>query len=78
MPRARENRVVGILDEGLRIRVTAPPARGEANRALIKFLAHELGIKSRDVEILAGHTSRSKRIRITGVTPEEIESALLP
>ena len=76
-PRARTNRVVGALGSALKIRIAAAPDRGAANEALTEFLADQLKIRSDDIAILTGHTSRTKRIRVAGLTAKEIESRLL-
>lgn len=65
-PRARRTEVAGVIGEALRIRLTAPPVDGEANRALIAFLARQLGVRQADVEIVAGQTARNKRVRVRG------------
>ena len=69
-PRASRNGVAGVVEGALRVHLTAPPVEGKANRALQRFLAQLLGIARRDVEIVAGETSRSKRVRIHGITSE--------
>jgi uncharacterized protein (TIGR00251 family) len=61
----------------LKIRLTAPPVEGAANEALIRHLAEALSISRSQVEIVAGHTSRDKRIRISGVSEEELRALLL-
>jgi uncharacterized protein YggU (UPF0235/DUF167 family) len=50
---------------------------GAANAALVAFLAKALGVAKRDVVIEQGDTSRSKRLRVTGVTLAQL-AALLP
>ena len=50
--------------EELEVRVSAAPTEGEANAALIKLLAMELGIPKSSIKIVAGETSRHKRISI--------------
>jgi len=47
---------------------------GKANEALVKFLAASLGVRQRQVEIVAGVSSRHKVVRITGVTARQIEN----
>jgi uncharacterized protein (TIGR00251 family) len=76
-PRARTNRVVGALGSAVKIRIAATPERGAANKAVIEFLADQLKIRSDDITIITGHTSRTKRIRVAGLTAKEIESRLL-
>jgi uncharacterized protein (TIGR00251 family) len=53
----------------LKTRVRAAPTEGEANAALVKLLAHSLGIPPRNVSLVAGATSRIKRVTITGDGP---------
>lgn len=53
----------------LKIRVRAAPTDGEANDALLRFLAKAIGVPLRDLTIAAGATSRIKRIAIAGHAP---------
>jgi uncharacterized protein (TIGR00251 family) len=50
----------------LKVRVRAIPSEGEANAALGRVLAKALAVPPRDVEIVSGHTSRIKRVKISG------------
>ena len=50
----------------LKVRVRAAPHEGEANAALGRVLAKALAVPPRDVEIIGGHTSRIKRVKISG------------
>jgi uncharacterized protein (TIGR00251 family) len=75
-PRSRRDEVVGLHGDALKIRLTAPPVRGKANRALREFLAGQLGVSPSAVEILTGHTSRQKRVRVVGVSAEAIHALL--
>ena len=63
-PKAAHNEVVGFQGEFLRIRVTAPPAGGQANRLCCQILAETLGIAPSRIEIISGHSSRKKRVRV--------------
>ena len=63
-PRASRNEVVGFQGEFLRIRVTAPPAGGQANRLCCRVLAETLGIAPSRIEIISGHSSRKKKVRV--------------
>jgi uncharacterized protein (TIGR00251 family) len=50
--------------EELEVRVSAAPTDGEANAAMIRLLAKELGVARSEVEIVSGETSRHKRISL--------------
>ncbi len=76
LPRSRRDEVVGRHGDALKIRLTAPPVRGKANRALQEFLADQLRISPSDVEILTGHTSRQKRVRVMGVSADAVRALL--
>jgi len=63
-PRASRDEVVGAIDGRLKVRVTAPPVDDAANRRLVRLLADELGVAKSRVRVLAGSTSREKRVAI--------------
>lgn len=68
-PRASSSEVVGAYgDRAVKIRVAAPPVDGAANDELRSFLADLFGIPSRGVELVRGHGSRDKRIRVYGTS----------
>ncbi len=66
-PKASRNEICGFREGFLRVRVTAPPAEGEANLLCRQLLAKALGIPPGDVEIVGGQKSRRKRVRVHGV-----------
>ena len=71
-PRSSANRVDGVLEGVLRIRVSAPAVEGAANAALVHLLAEELGVARRDVRIVAGATGRQKLVVVDGVEPDVV------
>ncbi len=77
VPGSRQDAVVGLHGDALRIRLKAPPVAGKANQALRAFLAERLHVSVDAVEIVAGHASRDKIVRIAGVTPDEARERLL-
>lgn len=74
VPRASRSEVVGEHNGLLRIRISAPPVDGAANKELIRVLARMFRVSRGSIEILSGHGSRVKRVRIEGVAPAIIES----
>jgi uncharacterized protein YggU (UPF0235/DUF167 family) len=71
-PRSSANRVDGVIDGVLRLRVTAPAVDGQANIALLHLLADALGVAPRDVRLIAGAASRHKLVVVEGADPEAI------
>lgn len=77
-PGARKNSVTGIHADAVKIALTAPPAEGRANEALIEFFAEMLRLPRSRVAIIAGPASRAKKLRITGKSAAEVTAALFP
>ena len=77
-PNASRNEMVGFTDGVLRVKVSAPPSRGKANRELITFLSRLLGMGNDSVNIIKGHTTRNKVVAIDGLSREEVMKRLLP
>ncbi len=71
-PKSSKNEVVGPYRDGIKVKVTAPPVEGEANEALIRFLAKKFGISPSCIEIIRGHHSREKTLGISGMVDEEL------
>lgn len=72
-PKSSRDEITGVHGDRLKIKLTAPPVDGKANAALIAFLATTLGISKSAISIVRGETSRQKRIRITGMTAEQVK-----
>lgn len=75
-PRSKKNKIRKMKEDALKISVTSPAREGMANKTCTEFLAKELGIKRYQVEIVKGHKSRRKILRITGLTQYELEQRL--
>lgn len=76
IPRAGRTALAGTRDGALLIRLAAPPVEGAANAALITFLADLLDLPKRQITILTGGKSRTKRVRISGVTADTVRQRL--
>jgi uncharacterized protein (TIGR00251 family) len=76
-PRASCDRLQGERGGALAIQLKAPPVDGEANAALLRFLAGTLGVPLSAVELVRGATSRSKWIRVQGWSGDQVKAALL-
>ncbi|MGE5415516.1 MAG: DUF167 domain-containing protein [Acidobacteriota bacterium] len=76
VPRSSRNQVAGFQDGALKVKLTAPPVEGEANQALIAYLADVFKVSKRDVTIVRGETARNKLVEVRGVTLEQAEKIL--
>ncbi len=76
-PRAKRDEVYCILEDGtVKVRLTAPPVEGKANKALIKYLSGIFEIPRSRIEILTGFKSRNKLLAIRGMDSIEIYNKL--
>ncbi len=62
-PRAARNRIEEV-EGGLRVHVTVLPEDGKANKAVVKLMAHALGVPKSRLELVRGATSRDKLFRL--------------
>jgi len=76
VPRAGRTAVAGVRGDALLVRLAAAPVDGAANDALIAFIAELFNRPKRDVTIVSGHTSRQKRVAITGLTEAQVSARL--
>lgn len=63
-PRASKSRVLGLKGTELAVAIAAPPVDGAANEELTRTLAEHYGVPKRAVEIVSGHASRIKIVRV--------------
>lgn len=73
-PKASRDEISGIQDGALKIRITAPPVDGKANKHLVAYLAKLFRVPKSAIELLAGETGRNKRLLIhrPAKLPEQI------
>lgn len=75
-PNASRNEITGFTDDVLRVKISAVPEKGKANKELIDYLSRVLGIGKTSMRLLKGQTSRSKVLAIDGLSREEISRRL--
>ena len=75
-PRASSNQIGEPLGNELRVKVTAPPVDAAANAALLRLLADTLGCARNRVELLHGHASRHKTVKLHGFSVSEVSTKL--
>ena len=66
-PRSSREAVLGEHAGALKIALTAPPVDGEANAALIAFLAKKLGVSAKQIRIVHGERGKTKLIEVDGI-----------
>ncbi|ACY17209.1 DUF167 domain-containing protein [Haliangium ochraceum] len=75
-PRAAHARVGPVHGERLKVAVTAPPADGAANDAVLALLAKHLGRPRRDLCLVGGQSSRRKTVHVAGMDRLAVVAAL--
>jgi uncharacterized protein len=75
-PRASSNEIGEPLGSELRVKVTAPPVDAAANEALVRLLAKTLDCPRNQLELVRGHTSRHKSVKIHSLTATAILARL--
>jgi len=76
VPRAARNSIDGWQGELLKVHLQAPPVDGKANAALIVLLAESLGVSRKQIEITGGESSRTKRVRVHGLSAQQVNMRL--
>lgn len=60
-PNASKNEIIKT-DDGVKIKITAPPVDGKANKCLVEFLSKMFKIPKSSIEFLRGETSKEKTL----------------
>jgi uncharacterized protein len=77
-PRASQNEVTAIQEDGtVKVRLASGAKEGEANTALVKYLAEVLGVAPSKIEIVAGESGRDKLISILDMDKDELQNRLM-
>ena len=75
-PRARSDKLVGLREGTVVVRVTAPPLDGRANAAVCRLLASALDVRSSRVGLLRGERAREKVVVIDGMDQAAADAAI--
>ena len=75
-PGAAESQIVGPYGDRLKIRIAAAPEKGEANKALLDFLARRLGLTKNSLRLKSGARDRTKVVEIISLEPQIRERLL--
>jgi uncharacterized protein (TIGR00251 family) len=74
IPRSGRPGIAGMRDGAMLVRLKAAPVEGAANKELVAVLADALGVPKRNITIVSGERSRTKKVRIEGVGPGRLEA----
>jgi len=73
---AKRNEISGFFDGRLKVKITAPPVEGKANRELLVFLSKLLHVPVSNMRIISGERGRRKSVEIRGLRREEVKKYL--
>ena len=76
LPGSSRTAVCGLLDEMVKIKVSAAPEKGKANKCLLDFLAKQLGVKKNAVKIVSGDSNPVKGVQVLGISVEQLLNKL--
>lgn len=76
VPGAQRDEIAGALGSRLKVRVSAPPEDGKANKAICRLIAEALGVRAAAVTLVRGQTNPEKTIRIVGLSAQAAAAAL--
>lgn len=62
-PNASKNEIIKA-DDGVKVKITAQPIDGKANKCLVEFLSKQFKIPKSSIEIIRGETSKEKTLLI--------------
>ncbi len=67
-PRSSKKGIAGVIENVVKVKLTAPPVGGEANEQLIEVMSEATGVKKSAVRIVRGHSSKKKLVEIRGIS----------
>ena len=76
VPGASRNEITGVIGDRLKVRISAPPEGGKANKAICEIVAKALGVKTQYVTIEKGQTKLEKLLCVSGVNVQMVRSRL--
>ena len=77
VPGASRAGLAGLYGDRLKLRVTAAPESGKANKAVLAFLAETLGVPRADLELIRGTAMPLKTIAVRGLARADVERRLI-
>ncbi|KAI9219740.1 hypothetical protein BC828DRAFT_385355 [Blastocladiella britannica] len=75
-PGAKKTQILGIVGDRVDLQIAAPPRDGEANDAVVLYVASLLGARKSDVVLARGQKSREKSVSISGTSLAAVADAV--
>lgn len=75
-PKASNNAIVGVHQGTLKVRITAPPVEGAANKACIQLLSKTFGVPKTGTTIVKGGKSRRKTVLLRNLELKDAHRVL--
>lgn len=72
VPNSSKNEIL-VSDGVVKIKITAQPVDGKANKALVEFLSKELKVPKTSIEIVKGATSKEKAVLFHTLEEDKIK-----
>jgi uncharacterized protein (TIGR00251 family) len=76
VPGSSRTTICGLHGEMVKIKISAAPEKGKANKGLVDFLAKKLSVKKNAISIISGKTSAVKGVRVIGISVEQLSKKL--
>ena len=76
VPGSKREGVVGVHGDALKVAVRARPEKGKANASLVEVFSRVVDVRRSAVEIVSGHSSRRKRVKIDGPASDEVRARI--
>ncbi|EAQ77945.1 DUF167 domain-containing protein [Blastopirellula marina] len=76
LPGSKKNEIRGEQQGALKVSVTAAPEDGKANKAIVELLAKKLVLRKSQLEIIAGHTHRQKRVLVGDIVLAQLQAKI--
>ena len=76
IPNSAKNQIVGWFDGRLKLKVTAQPEKGRANKAVIKLLSQSLGLSAQNIQLVSGDTHSLKVFELSMLSQEQLHQRI--
>lgn len=72
VPGSSRTSMAGFYNGMLKVKISAAPEKGKANKALLDFLSSRIGVSKKAIAITSGHTCPVKQVTVNSITVEDL------